>query len=357
MFEPSDMLAALKTAEGAFTVETTAMPEMKGDDWAIARVRCAGICGTDLRHWLKAERELEGEVMGHELAGDVVEVGPKVENVKPGDRVVIETVLGDDACEWCKIQRYNVCPELYPVRMKSVSRAFAQYVAGPAKKFYKLPDHVSYEEAALLDTFSVCMHALQISNQRINEKVAVVGGGNIGMGQLQLCKLAGAEVIVTDVVDSALDLAKELGADAVVNTKTQDGKAAVTEFTKGRGVDIAFECAGGESMSTTLHQAVDYTRIGGKVVIVGGFDKGDVAIPLPWQRIQMGEIQVLPSASYSYWGSEPEMLICLDLLSKGKLDAQRMITHRFKLSEINEAFTKAADKEHSHTTFVALEID
>ena len=113
-------------------------------------------------------------------------------------------MLGDDTCDWSRVQQYNFCPNLYPVCTETDSRDFATYVIGPAKKFYKLPDNVSFEEAALLDTFSVCMHAMHLSGLKMNDKVAVIGAGPIGLGQLQLANMAGADVIVFDVVDSAL---------------------------------------------------------------------------------------------------------------------------------------------------------
>lgn len=347
------MKAALKTATGEFELADVETPKIPKPDWVLARIRVAGICGTDLRHWKKEEPEFEHHIMGHEMAGEVVEVGPEVTNVKPGDRVVIETVLGDGTCDWCRVQQYNLCPNLYPVRMETVSRAFARYVIGPSEKFRKLPDHVSFEEATLLDTFSVCMHAIHLSGIRLNDKVAVIGAGPIGLGQLQLAKISGADVIVTDVVDSALELALELGADAVVNTKTSDGYQKMMEFTGGRGVDIAFECAGGPSMPVTLPQATSYTRIGGKVVIVGGFEQGQ-QVELDWAKIQLGEIKLIPSASYAYWDIDSEMQLCLDLVAKGKLNAQKLITHRFPLEEINKAFETAQDKKNTHAVFVAL---
>lgn len=348
------MKAALKTAQGDFEIKEVETPRIPGPDWVLARVRVAGICGTDLRHWKVAEPELEGHIMGHELAGEVVEVGEAVTDVKPGDRVVIETVLGDDRCEWCRVQQYNLCPHLYEVRTQNVSRAYAEYVIGPAKKFYKLPDHVSFEEATLLDTFSVSLHAMHVSGLKINDRVAVIGAGPIGLGQLQLAKISGADVIVTDVVDSSLALAKELGADAVVNTKTEDGHKRVMEFTNGRGVDIAFECVGGKSMPVTLPQAASFTRVGGNVVMVGGFDAGKTTVELEWQHLQMAEIRLIPSASYSFWGIYPEMQICLDLLAKGKLNAKKLITHSFPLDDINKAFETADDKEHTDAVFVAI---
>jgi len=348
------MKAAIKTATGEFDVTEVETPKIPQPDWVLARIRVAGICGTDLRHWKKAEPEFEHHIMGHEMAGEIVEVGPEVTNIKPGDRVVIETLLGDGTCDWCRVQQYNLCPNLYPVRMKTISRAFARYVIGPAEKFHILPDHVSFEEATLLDTFSVGMHAIQLSGIKLNDKVAVIGAGPIGLGQLQLAKISGADVIVTDVVDSALELAMELGADAVVNTKKEDGYQKVMDFSRGRGVDIAFECAGGSSMPITLPQATSFARIGGKVVIVGGFEADQKGIELDWATIQLGEIQLIPSASYSFWGIDSEMQMCLDLLAKGKLNAQKLITHRFPLDDINKAFETAQDKEKTQAVFVAL---
>lgn len=350
------MKAALKTLKGEFTVQEVEAPPPPGKGWVKARVRVAGICGTDLRHWKVEDPHLECHIMGHELAGEVVEVGEEVKNVQVGDRVVVETVMGDGTCDWCRVEQYNICPQLYPVRTQSVSKAYAEYVVGPAEKFYKLPDHVSFEEAALLDTFSVCLHGINRSGLKVNDKVAVIGAGTIGLGQVQLAKACGADVIVADIVDSTLQLAKDLGADVIVNSKTEDARARVMEFTQGRGADIVYECAGGTAMPMTLPQAVSFARIGGKVVIIGGFDKGAVSIPLEWQHIQMAEIDLIPSASYAFRDIYPEMKICLDLLSKGKLNASKMITHRFPIDEINKAFETARDKEHTNAVFVAIHI-
>lgn len=350
------MKVALKTGDGKFEVTEVPKPKLPARDWVLVRVRVAGICGTDLRHWKVPDKKLAGTIMGHELAGEVVEVGQDVEKVRPGDRVVIETVLGDDRCDWCRVQQYNICPHLYEVRTKSVSRAYAEYVVGPAKKFYKLPDHVSFEEAALIDIFSVSLHALHLGGVGINDKVAVLGAGPIGLGLLMLAKASSADVIITDVVDQSLKLAKKLGADVVVNSEREDALAKVMAFTNGRGVDVAMESAGGESMPVTLSQATQLARRGGKVVIVGGFDAGKTSIALEWQRIQMSEIQIIPSASFSFWHLDPEEKMCLDLLAAGKLNAKKLITHRFTLDEINKAFETAQDKEKTGAVFVALSI-
>ena len=349
------MKAALKKSDGTFEVrDDVEMPKLPKDDWVRARVRVSGICGTDLRHWKVADKNLVGHIVGHELAGEVMEVGPQVRNVQVGDRVVIETLLGDGDCPWCNVKQYNICPHLYDVRVKSVSRAFAEYVVGPAEKFYKLPPNVSFEEATLLDTFAVCLHAQQLSSLHLNEKVLIIGAGPIGLGQLQLAKVSGADVIVTDVVDHSLEVARELGADLVINTAKEDPDEQVRAFTNGRGADVTFECVGGELMPKTLRQATQLTRVGGRVVVVGGFDEDPTSMELDWQRLQKGQIQLILSASYAMWGIDHEMQICLDLVAKGKLNARKLITHTFPLDQINKAFETADAKEKNRSIFVGL---
>lgn len=348
------MKAAIKTSRGDFEVTEVDTPKVPRDDWAMARVRVAGICGTDLRSWRVRKPASKGKIVGHELAGEVVEVGSEVTTLQPGDRVVIETVLGDDTCEFCRAERYNLCPNLYEVRAESVSRAFAEYVIGPARKFHKLPDSISFEEAALLDTYSVSLHAIQLSGVHIHDKAAVIGAGPIGLAELELAKLSGADVLVTDVLDSQLQVALDLGADAAVNTRFADGIDAVMSFSDGRGVDVTYECAGGEAMPVTLPQCVSFTRAGGKIVIVGGFPDEPTAYTLDWQHIQKAEIQLIPSASYALWDIYPEMQICIDLFAAGKLHPGRVITHRFALDDINEAFEAAESKQKTGAIFVAV---
>jgi L-iditol 2-dehydrogenase len=350
------MRAAVKTAEGTFRLEDVEEPQIPAANFVKVRVRVAGICGTDLRHWKKHEPQLECNIMGHELAGDVVEIGEGVTNVKPGDRVVVETVMGDGVCPYCHVQRYNICEHLYDVRTKYVSKAYGEYLVGPADKMYLLPENVSFEEASLVDTLSVCIHGQHLSGLTINDRVAVIGCGPIGLGQLMLAKASGADVLIVDKVDRALELAQELGADVVVDGRSEDPVEAVKAFTDGRGADIVFECAGGSSMPETFPQATKMVRRGGKVVLIGGFDEGQTSIPLEWQRIQMSEIQIIPSASFSYRDIYAEQGEVVELIAKGKLPVGKLITHRFKLEQINEAFDVAQEKQKTGAVFVAIEI-
>lgn len=348
------MRAAVKTADGTFELTEVDTPQLPDRDWVRVRVRAAGVCGTDLRHWKVADPARAGQVVGHEVAGEVDEVGPDVADFRPGDRVVVETVVGDGICPWCAVRRYNVCPHLYDVRARAVARAYAEFLVAPQHKLYRLPEAVSFEQAALVDTLTVGLHAQHRSPLGIGDRVVVIGAGPIGLGQLMLAKAGGADVIISDVVGSSLRIAEQVGADAVVNSETEDLVARVMDFTGGLGADVAFECAGGPAMPVTLPQATAAVRRGGTVVVVGGFDPGEVAIGLEWERIQKSEITLVPSASFASWDIRPEQGMVVDLLAKGKLGVDRMITHRFPLDRINEAFETASDKRNTGAVFVAI---
>ncbi|WP_312490280.1 zinc-binding dehydrogenase [Sphingomonas sp.] len=346
------MKAARKTADGRFEIVEVDEPALPAAHWVKARVRMAGICGTDLRHWQKAEPDLRCCIMGLELAGEVVEVGAEVERVAIGDRVLIESVLGCGRCEWCRVQQYNRSPDLYPTRRASVSRAYAEYVIGPQHKFHILPGHIGFDDAALLDTYVVALHAQHLSGLTIGSRVAIIGAGPIGLGQLMLAKAGGAHVTILDRLPHALALAGRLGADRMVDVGSGDAAAAVAAMTDDRGADIVFECAGGESMPETLPLATRLVRRGGRVVIVGGFDDGVIAIPLEWQRIPMSEITLIPSASFAFHDIHAEQREALDLVARGILKTQALITHRFPLDRINDAFAVAQDRRRTEAIFV-----
>jgi len=215
---------------------------------------------------------------------------------------------------------------------------------------------VGFGDAALRDTYAVALHAQQLSGLTIGARGAIIGAGPIGLGQLMLAKASGATVTIIDKMPHALALAARLGADRTIHSDDEEPEAAIRALTDDRGADIVFECAGGESMPETLPLATRLVRRGGKVVIVGGFDAGDIAIPLEWQRIQMSEITLIPSASFAFHDIHAEQVEVLDLVARGALQTQALITHRFPLDQINEAFEVAQDRGRTGAIFVGLTI-
>ena len=350
------MKAAAKTAAGDFEVKEVPMPEISESNFVLAKVRAAGVCGSDLHSWKVPRPEIVGRTTGHELAGDVVAVGGDVTNVKPGDRVGIESVVSCGKCYWCRVGQYHLCPDMGKIRSKTLARAFGEYVAGPSDKFYPLRDHVGYAESAIMDVYGTSVHACNRTGIRMNQTVVVIGAGPIGLSLLDLVNVAGAKGIITDVLDFPLETAeKSFGAYATINSAKEDPVKRVMELTGGRGADIVCECVGGKAIPTTLPQAVSMVRRKGKIGLIGGISP-DLSLTLDWSKIHWGEVDIVPVSGFYFWGNDPEFQVVSDLLADGKLHATEMITHRFPLEKINEAFETAANKKKTKAIKVVLEL-
>jgi len=347
------MQAAFKTARGDFQIRDLPIPEITHPDYVLARVKAAGICGSDLIDWRVPNPQLVDWVVGHELAGEVIEVGESVTNVKKGDRVAIESLVGCGHCYWCRVGEYHLCPDLTKLRFSSLSRAFSEYVAGPAKNFFKIPEEINYDEAAILDVYGTSIHACSRTNIRMDETAVIIGSGSIGLSLLELAKIAGAKVIMIGKHDHQLELAKKLGAYAVINTTNEDSVNRILQVTEERGADKVYECVGGFSMTRTLPQAVSLVRRGGKIALVG-YPGPEGPLKLDWNKILEQEIDLISVSSFSYWGNDPEFRIVLNLLINGKINPRSLITHRFPLTNINEAFDVAADKKMTKAIKVVI---
>jgi L-iditol 2-dehydrogenase len=354
------MKAAVRTAEGTFEILSVPIPELKQSNYVLARVKAAGICGTDLQFWkVPVDRDDpwagEGAIMGHELAGDVVAVGEDVTHVKIGDRVGIESVVSCGTCYWCRVGQYHLCPDLMSIRSETLASGFAEYVAGPSEKFYPIPSHVGYGEAAIMDVYGTSVHAVSRTGLHMNQTAVIIGAGPIGLSLLDLVNVAGARGIITDVLDEPLEFAKKtIGAYMAINTASEDPLAKVLELTKGRGADVVFECVGGSAASITLPQAVSMVRTKGKVALVGMIAQEQQPV-LNWSKIHWSEVDITPVSGFYFWDNDPEFQIVTDLLARGKLHATEMITHRFPLDRINEAFETAVNRRETKSLKIILE--
>jgi len=350
------MMAAVKTAEGDFAVKEVPRPEITEPDYVLARIRAAGVCGSDLHSWKVPRPEIAGRISGHELAGDIVEVGKDVSNLEPGMRVGIESVVSCGECYWCRVGQYHLCPRLSEIRSATLARAFSEYVVGPSQKFYPIPENVSYAESAIMDVYGTSVHACNRSGVRMDQTVVIIGAGPIGLSLLDLVNIAGAKGIITDILDHPLGVAEETyDAFETINTAKEDPVGRIMELTDGRGADIVYECVGGKAIPTTLPQAISMVRRKGKIALVGAMRHGLPPFELDWSKIHWGEVDIVPVSGFYYWSNDPEFQIVTDLLIGGKLHAKEMITHRFPLEQINEAFETAANKKESKAIKVVLE--
>jgi len=317
-----------------------------GPGEVLCRVGAAGICGSDL-HAYRLGHHAPGRpasyprvAPGHELAGTVVALGPGVTTLRVGDRVGIEPLCGCAACEWCAVGQYHLCPKLEHIG-GARSGGFAEYVVAPATKCYRLPDHISFEEAATLDCAAVAVHALQRVPVGPGDTVVVFGTGAIGLYMAQVARVAGARqvIVVGGHRQRPLAVARELGAHQTINASQTDPVAAVLDLTQGRGAEVVYETVGG--WAPTLQQAIAVARPGGRIGVVGSFQEPQTVDPRVLMR---RELSLLWCWSYAMWGPVPEYQIALDMLADGRLRAGPLITHRFPLAAIAEAYACAGHK-------------
>ena len=334
---------------GGKDIRVEEVPDMTpGPGEVLVRVLAAGVCGSDLHGYRDANfyRSLGVELpfmTGHELAGEVAALGPDVKNLVIGQRVGVEPrhLVGCGECHWCRRGDYHICPWRGQVDGKKVqSTGFSEYSLEPADKCYPLPDDVSIEEAAIMDVYAVAVHAVHRVPAGPTEKVAVIGLGPIGLATVQVAKAAGAtQVIGLGTRDNMLELATRIGCDNVVNVNKDDPVAAVRELTDGQGADVIYESVGGKS--STFQLAIDLAAQGAHVGIIGLYAEPQELDSTVCMR---KELSLDWANSYALWNGISEYKIALDMLINGKYEVAPLITHRFPLDQIDQAFAAADDK-------------
>jgi L-iditol 2-dehydrogenase len=310
-------------------LEMVEMPEPTiGPDDVLVRVRACGICGSDV-HGLDGStgRRLPPLVMGHEAAGEVVECGANVSDLKKGDRVTFDSTVYCGRCFFCSRGDINLCDnrEVLGVSPGPYRRhgAFAEYVSVPRRIMYRLPDNLSFEQAALIEAVSVGVHAVNLTPIVLGDTAVVVGSGMIGLLTIQAVKHAGAaRVIAVDTVDDRLARAKELGATDTVNPKTTDAVEAIKALTGGHGAAVALECVGA---TEPIQTAIASVRKGGTVTLVGNISP---EITLPLQSVVSRQIRVQGSCA-----SNGEYPASIDLMSSGAIKVDTMISAVAPLAE------------------------
>lgn len=350
------MRAAVKTAKGDFEIIDVAPPTITQPNDVLIKVRGAGVCGSDLLSWKVPRPEAVGRITGHELAGDIIAVGDNVTNVKPGDRVGVDTIVSCGTCYWCRVGQYHICPDMFQIRNKTLAQAFSEYVVGPAANCYRIPDRVSYGEAAIMDVYGTSVHAINRTATRMNQTVVIFGAGPVGLSLLDLVNLTGAKGVITDIIDFPLEFAeKTIGAFKTINSMKTDPITEVMKLTGDRGADVVFECVGGKASPILLQQAVSIVRRKGKIALIGAMRQG-TSVTVDWPKLHWGEVDIVPVSGFYHWGNDTEFQIMTDLLVQGKLHAKEMITHTFPLEQINEAFETAANKTETKSIKVVISL-
>lgn len=292
----------------------------------LVRVAACGICGSDV-HGMDGSsgRRIPPLIMGHEAAGVIAEIGSGVTEYRVGDRVTFDSTVYCGACRFCKDGLFNLCDrrEVLGVSTPDFRRhgAFAEYVVVPERILYRLPDNMPFAEAAMLEAVSVALHAVAVSDLKGGETALVVGAGMIGLLTLQAALAAGcSRVFVSDVDDTRLQLAKQMGATEVLHAATmiEDCK----RLTGGFGVDLALEAVG---RNETVAAAIDAVRKGGTVTLIGNVTP---EVTLPLQKVVSRQIRLQGTAA-----SNGEYTQAIDLISRGVIQVQPLITATAPLAD------------------------
>ncbi|NLI22820.1 MAG: alcohol dehydrogenase catalytic domain-containing protein [Clostridiales bacterium] len=323
-------------AEGQTDFFSRPVPPPAADE-VVIRIRASALCGSDL-HIFRAKHPSVPlpATIGHEFSGDIVALGSAVTGLAQGDRVTVEPCETCGACDACRRGDYGSCDALTFIYRRG-DGAMADYITVKAASVFPLPETLSYEAGALIEPLAVAVHAVRRADIRLGETVLVLGAGAIGLLVAALCRRSGAsEVIVSDYAPFRLEMARELGATRTVNPGAGERlEDAVRDATGGKGADKILECVGRQE---TFVQAMTLLRKQGLATVVGIFEQTEITIPV--MKLVNNEIRVQGSQGYCW-----DFPIALRMAEE--IGIEKLITHRFPLTQLQQALTTALDRNHN----------
>jgi len=367
--------------------EEISEPELINEDWVKIKVKLGGICGSDL-HVLELNTSLSQSVfvsfpliLGHEIVGNVIEVGENVKGFSAGDNVIVEPLLhckirGVEPCQFCDNDNYHVCSNLdlgvlapgqFIGSCKDTGGGWGEYIVAHESQIFKMPDSIPFETAVLTEPFSVAIHAVFKKLPEDSDIVVVVGCGTIGLTTIAALKsFSKCKVIATAKYPFQADLARQLGADEVVMVKKDRHLKKIGKelgcrilaplmddaYPVGSGADIVFDSVGNAS---SISDSLRLVKPRGTVVLIGMPAVQTVDL----SPMVIKEIEVIPSYTYSYEDFEGEkkrtFQIAIDLLAEKKVDLSMLLTHKFTIDQYKSALSVASDKQHHDAIKVAFE--
>ena len=308
------------------------------------RFRSGGICGSDLSYYFKGRvgdfPVCEPMILGHEIAGEVFETGPEVDNVRPGDHVTLNPSRPCRQCDYCRIGRSNLCRNMRfygsAALKPHVQGAFSETVIARADQCHRIPEDLAWAEAACAEPLSVALHGVARAGNLWGRSVVIAGAGPIGSLIAVVAKHAGARVTITDVVDEPLETALTLGVDEVINVAAAPEKLAAYEDAKGH-FDVGLEATGVPVALASLFKVV---RPGGRVVQLGMMPPGE--IPLPANMLMAQEIDYVGAFRF-----HEEFGHAVRLLSDRLIDITPILSAEVPIEEADAAFQLAADRKRA----------
>ncbi|XP_054156264.1 sorbitol dehydrogenase-like [Oppia nitens] len=350
----NDNLSLVLHKTGDLRLENKELPiaTEPGPNEVLCKTHSCGICGSDISLWKKGGIGQyvinQPQVLGHECSALVVKVGVNVKHLVAGDRVAIEPAVPCRRCNYCKTGIYNHCP-MANIQLKGVPPMpgmLCRQFTHPADFCFKLPANITYEEGAMVEPLTVAVQAVRRVKLTIGQSVLICGAGTIGQMCLAVAKAYGAaKVIITDINEFRLNVAKQMGADQTIlidptKSSTDDGIDDIIHQIlgneRGQGVDVTLECTGSEN-STQV--AINSTRKAGKVGLIG---LGPQQVTVPLVTVAIRELDIV--GVFTYRNCFP---MAIHLLETGKVNIKSLVTHKYRLEQSMDAFNKMIEPDNN----------
>ena len=307
-------------------IEERPKPSIHASTEVLIKVKAAGICGSDIHIYHGTSPVATyPRVIGHEVVGEVIEIGNDVTLFSLGDRVIMDPVISCGNCYQCKIGRRNVCGKL-KVRGVHVDGGYQEYIVVPQESIYHLPADISWEEAIMIEPFTIAEQVCSRAELTKNDIVFIMGAGPVGLSILKMAKLYGATCYISDVFDYKLKQAALYGADVIINANEVDVLDKIMNLTEGNGANVVIDAV---CSTKSFEQTLTYVCAAGRVIALG-FNKEFSAISQ--LSITAREIDIRGSRLHNN-----KFPAVIEHFISGKLEVKDMITHRFPFTEIHDA--------------------
>jgi len=312
------------------------IPKYKiNENEVLIKVKACGICAADLRIYNGIKSLWTPKypvILGHEVSGIVEDIGSNVSKVNIGDRVTVDMIVRCGKCHYCLIGRDNLCENRGPF-----IGGFAEYTKAPERNVFKIPNSISFEEASLAEPLACCINSIEKLNINYGDTVLIIGAGPMGLLHLQLLKIKGVRIIVSEIIDERLEIASKLGADELINPNKEDFESRVKKLTNGRGVDGVIVAVGNKR---AIEQGI---KAAGKTatVIFFGAIWPPTQITIDPNLLHYKEIILTGVHSRTL----KQFYQAVKLISNRQVNVKPIITHTYPLEKINEAFRIASERK------------
>jgi len=310
-----------------------------GSDEILVKIIAGGICGSDVMEWYRIKKA--PRILGHEIAGEVAQVGANVAGFMPGDRVFVTHHVPCNECRYCRTGQHTACDTLHSTNFDP--GGFAQYVRVPEINVrfgtFKIPDDMSYDVGTFIEPLGCVIRGQRTANVKRGDVVVVIGSGISGLLHIRLAKAMGAaRIIATDINDYRLAMAEKSGADITLNA-SDDVPAGIKAANDGRLADVVILCTAAEP---AFRQAFESVNRGGTLLLFAP-TAPDVRIPMPLFDLYFKLVNIV----FSYAAVEVDIVEAIDLLSSGRVEVDDLITHRLPLDDIQQGFDLVARADQS----------